>query len=231
VGEADRIAAEYARRDASIPADRYSAALPAPLVLRQSRERAVLASLRWAGMVPLAGREILDVGCGGGQWLADFETWGADRTRLAGIDLIPGRVESARARLTPGADVRLGDASELPWPDGRFDVVLQSMLFSSVLDGAMRTAIASEMVRVLAPGGVILWNDFFVDNPRNSAVRGVRRGEVATLFPGFRVSARRITLAAPLTRWIAPRSELAAIALEALRVLNTHYLCVLTRER
>jgi SAM-dependent methyltransferase len=231
VAEADRIAAEYARRDASIPADRYSAALPAPLVLRQSRERAVLAALRRAGMVPLAGREILDVGCGGGQWLADFETWGADRARLAGIDLIPGRVEAARARLTPGADVRQGDAGELPWPDGRFDVVLQSMLFSSVLEASMRTAIAGEMMRVLAPGGVIVWNDFFVDNPRNRAVRGVRRAEIASLFPGFRVDRRRITLAAPIARRLAPRSELAAIVLEALRVLNTHYLCVLTRER
>lgn len=229
MGEADRIAAEYARRDASIPADRYSPAAPAQLVLRQSRERAVLSALRRAGMVPLGGRRVLDVGCGAGQWLADFETWGADRDGLAGIDLMPGRIETARARLTPGADLRAGDASQLPWPAERFDVVLQSMLFSSVLDGAMRRAIASEMARVLAPGGVILWNDFFVDSPRNRAVRGVRRSEITSLFPGFRVDRRRITLAAPLARWLAPRSELAVIGLEALRIFNTHNLCVLTR--
>jgi len=229
VGEADRIAAEYARRDASIPADRYSPAAPAQLVLRQSRERAVLAALRRAGMVPLAGRRILDVGCGAGQWLADFETWGADRDRLTGIDLMPARVEAARARLTPGADLRQGDASRLPWPAEHFDIVLQSMLFSSVLDGAMRQAIAREMARVLAPGGVILWNDFFVDSPGNRAVRGVRRHEIAALFPGFRIQRRRITLAAPLARLLAPRSELGAIALESLRIFNTHYLCVLGR--
>jgi hypothetical protein len=33
-----------------------------------------------------------------------------------------------------------------------------------------------------------------------------------------------------IARALAPRSELAAIALEALRVLNTHYLCILERE-
>ena len=33
-----------------------------------------------------------------------------------------------------------------------------------------------------------------------------------------------------IARALAPRSELAAIALEALRVLNTHYLCSLRRE-
>jgi SAM-dependent methyltransferase len=229
VAEAERIAAEYARRGTSIPPDRYSPATPAQLLLRQSRERAVLAALRRAGMLPLAGRRILDVGCGAGQWLADFETWGADRGGLAGIDLLDDRIEAARTRLAGGADVRVGDASRLPWPSGHFDVVLQSTVFSSILDPAMRTAVAGEMARVLAPGGVIVWNDFFVDNPGNRAVRGVRRREVAALFPGFRVDLRRVTLAAPLARAIAPRSQLAAIALEALRVLDTHYLGVLRR--
>jgi SAM-dependent methyltransferase len=228
VAEAERIAAEYARRGTSIPPDRYSPATPAQLLLRQSRERAVLAALRRAGMLPLAGRRILDVGCGAGQWLVDFETWGADRAGLAGIDLLDDRIEAARTRLA-GADVRAGDASRLPWPSGHFDVVLQSTVFSSILDHAMRTAVAGEMARVLAPGGVIVWNDFFVDSPGNRAVRGVRRREVAALFPGFRVDLRRVTLAAPLARAIAPRSQLAAIALEALRVLDTHYLGVLRR--
>jgi SAM-dependent methyltransferase len=229
VAEAERIAAEYARRGTSIPPDRYSPATPAQLLLRQSRERAVLAALRRAGMLPLAGRRILDVGCGAGQWLADFETWGADRGGLAGIDLLDDRIEAARTRLAGGADVRAGDASRLPWPSGHFDVVLQSTVFSSILDPTMRAAVAGEMARVLAPGGVIVWNDFFVDNPGNRAVRGVRRREVAALFPGFRVDLRRVTLAAPLARAIAPRSQLAAIALEALRVLDTHYLGVLRR--
>ena len=229
MAEAERIAAEYARRGTSIPPDRYSPATPAQLLLRQSRERAVLAALRRAGMLPLAGRRILDVGCGAGQWLADFETWGADRAGLAGIDLLEDRIEAARTRLAGGADVRAGDASRLPWPSGHFDVVLQSTVFSSILDHAMRTAVAGEMARVLAPGGVIVWNDFFVDSPGNRAVRGVRRREVAALFPGFRVDLRRVTLAAPLARAIAPHSQLAAIALEALRVLDTHYLGVLRR--
>jgi SAM-dependent methyltransferase len=229
VAEADRIAAEYARRAASIPADRYSPAAPAQLLLRQSRERAVLAALRRAGMLPLGGRGILDIGCGVGQWLTDFETWGADRERLAGIDLLPERVEAARARLTPGADLRAGDASRLPWPDGGFDLVLQSTVFSSILDPAMRAAVAGEMVRVLAPGGAILWNDFFLDSPGNRAVRGLRRRDVVALFPGFRADLRRVTLAAPIARAVAPRSQLLAIALEALRVLDTHYVGVLTR--
>ena len=227
--EADRIVAEYARRDASIPRERYLPAAPAQVLVRESRERAVLSVLRRAGMLPLRGRRILDVGCGTGQWLVDFETWGAERNRLAGIDLMPNRIAAARARLTPGADLREGDASRLPWPSSCFEIVVQSTVFSSVLDTATRRTLAAEMARVLAPVGVILWNDFFVNNPGNSAVRGVRRGEIAGLFPGFRVELRRITLAPPLARAVAPRSQLAAIAIEALRIFNTHYLGVLRR--
>src|SRR4051794_17861525 len=97
--EADRIRAEYARRSADIPNERYSPASSAQMFMRQTRERAVVRLLRDAGVVPLSGRRILDVGCGDGQWLADFETWGAERTLLAGIDLLPDRVASAQRRL------------------------------------------------------------------------------------------------------------------------------------
>jgi SAM-dependent methyltransferase len=180
-------------------------------------------------MLPLAGRRILDVGCGAGQWLADFETWGARRELLAGVDLLADRVEAARARL-PGADLRCGDASSLPWESERFDLVLQGTVFSSILERGMKVAVAAEMARVLAPGGAIAWYDFFVDNPRNRAVRGIGRRELASLFPGFELRLRRVTLAPPLARLIAPRSALAGLVLEELRVLDTHYLALLQRQ-
>jgi SAM-dependent methyltransferase len=198
------------------------------MVHRQSRERALLGLLRAAGRLPLSGQRILDVGCGVGQWLADFETWGARRELLAGIDLLPDRVDAARARLA-GADVRCGDASSLPWDSGAFDIAVQSTVFSSILDDRMKAAVAAEMARVVAPAGVIVWHDFFVDNPRNRAVRGIRRRELQSLFPGFQLRLRRVTLAPPLARLIAPRSARAALVLEDVRLLNTHYLGLLRR--
>jgi SAM-dependent methyltransferase len=238
--ETDRIKAEYARRGREIPDERYSSATLSEVFLRQSRERAVLQLLARARALPLTGRRILDVGCGAGQWLADLETWGAAREMLAGIDLLPERVDRTRARMaalrtadgtvvTRGADVRVGDASELSWPQASFDIVLQSTVFSSILDPALRVRVASEMTRVLAPSGLILWNDLVVNNPRNPNVRAVKGPELARLFPGFVASGRRITLLPPLARWLVPLSFSAAQALEALRLLNTHYVAVLTR--
>jgi len=226
--EADRILAEYSRRAEDPAAELYEPTNPAQLFIRQSLERALVRALGEAGALPLAGRRALDVGCGYGQWLADLETLGAERALLAGLDLVPERVEKARARLA-GADIREGDASELPFGEGTFDLVLQSMMFSSILDPSVRRRAASEMARVLAPGGVVLWYDFFVDNPRNASVRGVKRREVEELFPGFELSWRRVTLAPPIVRFLTPRLRLLAGALQSVRLLNTHALGALAR--
>ena len=96
---------------------------------------------------------MLEVGCGAGGWLADFERWGVKRGSLAGIDLNPDRIREAQLRLgrTLGfgdgdspvqPDIRVGDASKLPWRPASFDVVLQSTVFTSILDVRMREAVA-----------------------------------------------------------------------------------------
>jgi ubiquinone/menaquinone biosynthesis C-methylase UbiE len=227
VTEADRILAEYSRRAGDVAAEQYEPTNLAQLFIRQTLERATVGMLGEAGALPLAGRRVLDVGCGYGQWLADLETLGAERALLAGIDLVEERAEKARARLG-GADIREGDATELRFEDGSFDLVLQSMMFSSILDPSVKRRAASEMARVLAPGGVVLWYDFFVNSPRNPNVRGVGRREVEELFPGFDLRWRRVTLAPPLLRALAPRLRPLAGALQGLRVLNTHALATLS---
>jgi ubiquinone/menaquinone biosynthesis C-methylase UbiE len=230
MNEADRILEEHRRREREIPAGFYDLDRPANLFLRQGQERALRDALERSGLLPLSGRRLLEVGCGSGNWLEILERFGARREGLAGIDLDPGRAAACAARF-PGSDIRSGDASILPWESGRFDLVLQSTVFSSILDPEMRRAVAGEMLRVLAPGGAILWYDFFMDNPANPNVRGVRRREIETLFPGCRVELRRATLAPPLARRVVPASWTLASVLEALRVFDTHYLGLIRRER
>jgi SAM-dependent methyltransferase len=225
---AEQIRAEYKRRAQEIPADAYALHHPANLFINQGQTRALLWALKSAGMFPLAERRILEVGSGRGNWLATLEAFEAQRERLAGIDLDVERSAHC-ARRFPGADIRVGDASKLPWSDGEFDVVLQSTVFTSILDAEMKQAVAREMLRVLKPQGAILWYDFHMNNPRNPHVRGVGRGEIRQLFPGCRMTLRRVTLAPPLARRLVPVSWIACELLEKLRLLNTHYFGVLRR--
>ncbi|MBU1627041.1 hypothetical protein KKB18_06695 [bacterium] len=63
-----------------------------------------------------------------------------------------------------------------------------------------------------------------MNNPRNPDVRGVKKREIQHLFPNCTFDFRRITLAPPITRLLAPCSWLVCYLLEKLNVLNTHYL-------
>jgi hypothetical protein len=74
----------------------------------------------------------------------------------------------------------------------------------------------------------VLWYDF-IWNPLNRATHGVGRAELGRLFPGFAADLERATLAPPLARLVAPRSERAARALAALPWLRGHYLGLLRR--
>ena len=167
---------------------------------------------------------MLEVGCGAGQWLRDLVRWGAAPGRLHGVDLLGDRLAEARESCAPAVGLAQASATELPYPSARFDLVLQSTVFTSILDPAVRRAAAAEMLRVLRSGGAVLWYDYYYDNPRNPDVRRVGRGELASLFPGCSLAIERVTLAPPLTRMLAGHAALLCQALSRLPWLRTHYL-------
>src|SRR5579862_1404516 len=225
-----RIAAEYERRAREIPDDFYSWGRPANLLMYQQTVRSCIAALQRGSLFPLQGRRIADIGCGAGTWLLEFVQWGADQSSLAGIDLMPARVECARRRIPP-ADLQAGNASELPWANESFDIVSQFTVFTSILDPTLKRTVAAEMVRILKPGGVILWFDFRFNNPRNPHVKGLRQDEIGSLFPGCKMELKPALLAPPLSRLIATRSWLLAEALHVLPFLCTHYAGLIHKSR
>lgn len=221
--EAARIRREYERRDDSIPAGFYALEKPANRFAQSRLADRIRHLFEQHGFTPLAGRRMVDIGCGSGAWLSVFALWGARPQDLFGIDLSTRRVAAARKRL-PESGIVPGDASTLPWPDGAFDLACQFTAFSSVLDPAMKRAMAAEMLRVLRPGGAVLWYDLRVDNPRNPAVRAIPVEEIGRLFPGCAIEAERQTLAPPLARAVVPRSEALASLLERIPALRSHNL-------
>lgn len=224
--EIARIRAEYARRARELPAERYSPQNPGHRYLAASQDRAMTAALVRARLLPLGDRRLLEIGCGSGRWLRFLVALGADPRNVRGIDLDPARLTVAGGS---GAPVVAADAAQLPFADAGFDLVLQSTVLSSILDPVVRSAVAAEMLRVLAPGGAVFWYDLRIGNPRNPQVRGIGRRRLRSLFPACTVDVRRTTLAPPLARLLAPRLPRLAALLDKALVFASHDLAVIRR--
>lgn len=102
-----------------------------------------------AAAEPLAGRRLLDVGCGAGGALALAAGYGAEVT---GLDASEPMLAVARERL-PAADLHVGDLQDLPFGDGVFAVVTA---FNAVQYAADPAAAVAELARVTGPGGLVV---------------------------------------------------------------------------
>lgn len=224
--EEARIKSVYAQRKGSL---RYSWFNQGQLFRIQALEREILAVLRSRNFSHLYDKRILEIGCGTGHWLREFVKWGACPDQVAGIDVLSDRVSQAKQLCPQGVKIYCGNAANLSFSGATFDLVFQFTVFSSILDATVKEVLAHEMLRVLKQGGLILWYDFFLNNPSNSDVRGIRKGEITHLFPDCRIDLHRVSLAPPLNRLLAPCSWLGCHLLEQSRLLNTHYLGVIER--
>jgi ubiquinone/menaquinone biosynthesis C-methylase UbiE len=222
--ETERIVEVYARRAKSVPAERYSAIELSNLLRIQELERQIIKLLKRSQHIHLDRETVLDVGCGEGFWLRQLIQWGALPENLFGIDLLQERIQKGKEFCPKAITLQCGDASKLEFGNDAFSLILQLTVFTSILDPKMKKNVASEMSRVLKPGGAILWYDYFVSNPSNPDVRGVTRKEISALFPELSLSFKRITLAPPLGRMIAPISSGLYHLLSAVKPLCTHYL-------
>lgn len=228
--ERERIQLEYQRRAREVRSDLYAPWQPAERFMLDNRNRTAAIMLQLLDVFPKAGDQCLEVGYGTLGWLTELISWGVRESDVHGIEVDPARAAKARASL-PAADLRIGDAVELPWDNDSLQLIVASTLFTSILDPNVGRLIADEITRVLAPGGALLWYDFAYNNPRNPNVQGIGRAEIKQFFPTLDGKIRTVTLAPPLTRIIAPRWWTLATFLEAIPLLRTHLIAVLIKGR
>lgn len=226
--EFERLTRVYRGRQAPAIAQRYVLSRPDERYILHRREIEVLRLLRRHGVADLTRPRILDLGGGRGHRLADWVRWGAGPDNLSGIDIMEAFAREA-AKTVPGACIAVASGDQMPFAPAYFDIVVQSMVFSSVLDPLSREQMAAEMLRVAKPGGLILWYDFRIGNPRNPDLRPVRRNEIARLFPGCAVDLRSMTLVPPFARALGRSAFWFGPALEAFPFLRTHYLAAIRK--
>lgn len=226
--ERTRIHEEYARRARDSKPDTYAVWQPDVIQTRSERLRVAATMLHQANSFPQSWTECLEVGCGSLGWLGELISWRVPESKLHGVDLSSSRVQRARTIL-PNADLRVGDATSLPWPDRSFDLVIASTVLSSVLDADLRQRIACEINRVLREGGTLLWYDLRVNNPGNPNVQCVGKQELRRLFPQLAGNMQSVTLAPPICRFIAKRNQLIAAIVSSIPLLRTHLIAVLKK--
>ena len=107
--------------------------------------------------------------------------------------------------------------------------MLQSTVFTSLLDKQFQERLAARMWSLLRPGGAVLWFDSAYDNPRNPDVRGVRLPRVRELFPEGDVRAWRVLLALPLARAVTRIHPGLYGVLDAIPLLRTHLVCRISK--
>src|SRR5207249_3828295 len=102
---------------------------------------------------------LLDVGCGTGRTLHQLACTHPGLS-MVGVDLSPYYVELAGERLSAFKEVSVlpGNAEELPFRDGWFDVATSVFLLHE-LPRSVRRRVLAELHRVVRPGGLVVVED------------------------------------------------------------------------
>jgi malonyl-CoA O-methyltransferase len=121
---------------------------PNPLLALEER-------LLQAEIKGLAGKHVLDVGCGTGRWMTHARDAGAGAAAI-GIDLTRSFLAQAAGKPDLRGRLAAGDAARLPFRDQRFDVVLCSFVMGYL---ESTSDVVGELARVVKPGGRIIMSD------------------------------------------------------------------------
>jgi len=229
--ELQKVRERYLRRSQSSKADLYNPLDPSYYMTLQEKERAFIYWIKKSGLSPVKDKRLLEIGCGQGDNLIQFLRLGFRPENLVGNELLEERALIAQHRLPSSIQILIGDASVLDLPENSFDVVFQSLVFTSIFDDEFQKRLANRMWSMVKLGGYILWYDFIFNNPNNPDVRGVPIRRIKELFPERIIKVCRLTLAPPISRCVTKIHPCLYTLFNLFPFMRTHILCWIKKNR
>ncbi|MBW4552811.1 MAG: methyltransferase domain-containing protein [Aphanocapsa sp. GSE-SYN-MK-11-07L] len=105
------------------------------------------------------GDRILDLGCGTGTLIQTLLQI-APEVQVVGLDPVAEMLNLARQKLPTAVELKLGSATDLPFANHSFDVLVSTSAFHYIRDPEQAI---QEMQRVLKPGGRLVMTDWCYD--------------------------------------------------------------------
>ncbi len=206
-----------------------------PEVLFQSlaKDAAMVRAMQWIKPNPEMAR-VLDVGCGGGDSLWVLLRLGFEPANLSGVDIQEEKIIQVKA-TNPLVNFECADATSLVFRNETFDIAMESMMFLQLTDDDIARRIASEMIRVTRPGGILLVSDWRYSKPGSKEFKGVSLKRIADLYQvGKQTRVRRTfrgALVPPVGRFLSKHVPSAYFAVHKLMPFLTGQMVTVLEKR
>lgn len=227
--EVNNILRRYERRKMLDP-ERYSIFNPWMLKHEQDKEKNIIKVLKEKNMLPVSDKRFLEIGCGDGSSLLWFIKVGFTPGNMIANELISERAEFAKRRIPTEINIYNNNALELDLEKESFDIIYQSLVFSSILDESFQQRLADKMLELLKNTGGILWYDFIYNNPFNPDVKGISIKKIRKLFPDTNIYKLKISLAPPIARFVSKVYPGFYDLFNLVKPFRTHFLCWISKK-
>lgn len=224
--ELDKLKQVYNERK-SLKID-YSFVLPQNYYLVSSREKIFISSLLKYFGTDYSDLKVLDLGFGSGNDIFNLIKAGFKVENISGVEVIEERFQYVKS-IIPNADLKLNNGFNIPFEDNKFDLIIQSTVFSSILNPESRAKLANEMIRVLKPKGKVFFYDIRFNNPWNKNVVKMDKDEINRIFKNEVKRFNAVTLNPILVRKIASGSIILCELLEKVPFFCSHYYTIIEK--
>lgn len=226
--ECDCIIERYNRRTKKDKSALYNMATPSCAISHFERNEKLLSFLANAFGCNFIDKNYLEVGCGTGSNLLQLIAWGVNPGNISGCDIFGPSLETAKTRLPNTVSLQQGNFLDCSYEEGKFDCIIFSTVFSSILDQTFRQDCMRFAYKLLKAGGIILVYDFVFNNPANKDVSKVDFKSLASGLPWAEVHSEKVTLAPPLARRLEKVPFLIRLLMK-FKLLDTHRLGVFVK--